>query len=84
MEWMIDAMGWAGAIMVVGAYALLSFRFLSSERYTYHAFNMLGSFWLGIYAFYKHASASMVVNAVWLAIGAVAVARIYAKRTAVD
>lgn len=72
MDMMIEVLGWVGAVMVLGAYALLSARKLPSDSYTYHGINMLGSLFLIIYASYKIAWANVLVNVVWLLIGAAA------------
>lgn len=76
---LMELLGWVGAALVLGAYALLSAGKLSAERYTYHALNLIGSALLGAYALFHGAIASVAVNAVWMLIGAIAVAGIYRK-----
>ncbi len=73
MDMLVEVLGWIGAVMVLGAYALLSARKLPSDSYTYHGINMIGSLFLVIYASYKVAWANVVVNVVWLVIGLIAV-----------
>lgn len=81
----IEIMGWAGAVLVLGAYAFLSLKKLASDSYTYHGLNIAGSVLLGVYALYKDANASFVVNLVWMLIGIGAVLGLYrsgsSKRT---
>ncbi|MFO1242558.1 MAG: hypothetical protein U1E36_05080 [Rickettsiales bacterium] len=73
MDIIIEGLGWIGAIMVLAAYALLSGKKLVSDSYTYHGINMVGSFFLVLYASWKVAWANVLVNVVWLVIGIIAV-----------
>lgn len=68
-----EILGWTGAIMVLGAYALLSMKKLTSDSYAYHGINIVGSAFLAFYAYQKGAGANVLVNVVWLFIGGAAV-----------
>ncbi len=69
----MEIIGWLGAALVLGAYALLSTRKLISDSYSYHGMNIAGSILLAIYAYYHGAHASVAVNVIWLVIGCIAV-----------
>jgi hypothetical protein len=63
-----DGLGWTGATLVLMAYGLLSMGRLKSEQAAYHLLNLTGSLCLAVYAVNLHATASVVVNVIWLAI----------------
>ena len=65
----VEIIGWLGAVLVLGAYTFLSMKKLASDSYTYHGLNIGGSVLLGLYALYKDANASFMVNLVWMLIG---------------
>lgn len=69
-----EILGWVGALMVLGAYALLSMKKFQSDSYLYHGINIVGSAFLAFYAYTKGAGANVLVNVVWLLIGAAAIA----------
>jgi fluoride ion exporter CrcB/FEX len=69
----VEIIGGLGAFSVVGAYGLLSAKKLRSDSYGYHGLNILGSFLLALYAYWKTAVASVAVNVIWLCIGVGAV-----------
>ena len=73
----IEIIGWVGAVLVLGAYTFLSMKKLASDSYTYHGLNIAGSILLGVYALYKDAHASFIVNLVWMIIGIGAVFGLY-------
>lgn len=80
MEFLMEILGWAGAVLVLGAYALLSAQKLSPHTYRYHGLNLLGSVLLAGYAFWHYALASVAVNVIWMGIGLTAVFSLFRKR----
>lgn len=76
----VDGAGWLGALLVLGAYGLLTIKKLSSDDIRYHGLNFVGSVCLAIYALVYHAHASMVVNIIWLLIALWAIATIQTRR----
>lgn len=71
MQLLADALGWVGAVALLLAYALVSFRKLSVQAKTYQALNIFGSFLLIINTAYHHAYPSTAVNVIWILIAIV-------------
>jgi hypothetical protein len=71
MQLLADALGWVGAVALLLAYALVSFRKLSVQAKTYQALNIFGSFLLIINTAYHHAYPSTAVNVIWILIAVV-------------
>jgi hypothetical protein len=70
MTLLIEIIGWAGAVLVLLAYGLLSAHRLSSRSGTYQVLNIGGSVGLLINALWNGAIPSAAVNLIWMAIGA--------------
>lgn len=68
-----NALGWAGAIVYILAYLLLSLKKISSHSTWFNGLNFLGAVGVTIAAFYNHDIPSVVLNVVW---GAIALASI--------
>ena len=79
MENAIDILGWIGAVALLGAYAAVSSGRVAAKGPPYQALNLLGSALLLVNTAYYGALPSTAVNLVWLAIGGVAVARMWTK-----
>ena len=73
MSMVLEAMGWLGACLVLGAYALLSLRKIPSNSYSYQGMNIAGAFLLALYTLEKNAIPSFLLNIVWCFIGLFAV-----------
>jgi len=73
----MEIIGWLGATLVLGAYALLSLHKIVAHSYSYHGMNMLGSAFLATYALYHNAVASVAVNIIWMGIGSFAIYHLY-------
>jgi hypothetical protein len=72
---LLDGAGWIGAVLVIIAYALISFHRLSPTSVLYQALNIVGSILLIINTAWHAAWPSAAVNVVWAAIGLLAVTR---------
>ncbi|MCX8035254.1 MAG: hypothetical protein N3A71_03165 [Candidatus Dojkabacteria bacterium] len=66
---LIELLGVLGAIMILGAYFLLSINYLSADNLFYQLLNILGSLVLLCYSFYKKAWANVGINFIWMIIG---------------
>lgn len=73
MNLLVETVGWTGALLVLGAYGLLSLKKVAGDSTTYQGMNIGGSLLLAMYAFWKDASASLLVNIAWMAIGVSAI-----------
>ena len=81
LEFAIEAVGWAGAALILGAYALLSAGKLTGRSLTYQLMNVVGAAGFVINGSWHGALPSAALNVLWLMIGAVASWRIL-KRNA--
>lgn len=69
MNMLLEIIGWLGALLVLGAYALLSMKKLSPNGYAYHAINIGGAGLLAVYTYSKGAMPSALLNIIWCGIG---------------
>jgi len=68
MKLLIDLLGWSGALLLLGAYACVSFRKLRADGALYQIINGVGSCFLVVNTIYYHAFPSAFVNVVWIGI----------------
>lgn len=68
----LEVVGWVGAASSLCAFSLNSLNIISSQSISYLALNVVGCFFLIMYAFSKKAHASWVLNSIWLLITLVA------------
>lgn len=66
-----EVVGWAGAVMVVGAYVLVTLR---GTSVLYHVLNLLGALGLLVNALHHGAIPSSTVNVVWAFIAVAGIA----------
>ena len=67
-----DGLGWVGAVALLAAYAMLSFRRVSGQSATFQGLNIFGSFLLIINTAYHRAYPSGTVNVFWIVIAVLA------------
>lgn len=72
---LIDIVGWAGAVALLGAYALVSTRRLEGDALSYQLLNLTGGALLIANSFYYGAFPSVGVNMVWIGIAVFAIVR---------
>lgn len=80
MGLVIEIVGWAGALLVLLAYGLLSAHKLNSRSASYQVLNIAGSVGLVINSMWNGAIPSAAVNIIWMAIGAHALWRMLRGR----
>jgi hypothetical protein len=68
MKLLVDALGWGGALILLSAYAAVSFRKIRPDALLFHVSNGLGAVLLVINSAYYHAYPSAFVNVVWIGI----------------
>lgn len=66
---LIEAVGWAGALLILGAYILLSSGRLDGRSRTYQWMNVAGSAGFVINSGWNGALPSAVLNVLWMGIG---------------
>ena len=79
-ELLIEVAGWAGAILILLAYALLSLGRLTGQSAVYQAMNLAGAAGFALNGWWHGALPSASLNVVWGLIGAFALWRILARR----
>ena len=73
MKTAVEVIGWMGAVLILGAYALLSAGKLRSQSLTYHLMNILGAAGFVVNSGWNGALPSAALNVVWIGIGLYAV-----------
>jgi hypothetical protein len=81
LDILIEIAGWLGALLVLGAYLLVTTGRVSGKSALFQSMNALGSALFILNTWWHGAIPSMVLNIVWLAIGTVALARIARLRS---
>jgi len=79
MQWH-DLIGSSGAAMIVAAYALLQFRRISSEALSYSLLNAAGAALILVSLAVDFNLSAFLIEAFWLAISLVGLARHLARR----
>jgi hypothetical protein len=74
----IDVAGWIAAVMILSAYALLSFGKIQSRSHVYQLMNIIGAVGFIINCAWNNAWPSVALNVVWLGIGFYALRRNHA------
>ncbi len=74
---MIDLIGWAGVILVLAAYGLMSISYLDGNSLSYQLLNAAGAAMLVVNSIYLGAYPSVGVNAAWAAIALVMLWRLW-------
>ncbi len=72
----IDIVGWIGAALILGAYALLTAGKVAPRSVTYQGMNFVGALGFIANGWWHGAMPSAVLNVIWAAIGMVALWKI--------
>lgn len=80
MTTIVEIVGWVGAILVLGAYILVSVGRLSGGSALFQGMNVLGAAFFVLNTWWHGAMPSMVLNIVWSAVGVAALWRIWRSR----
>jgi len=76
----VEVAGWIGALLILGAYALLSAGKVTGSSLSYQVMNIVGAAGFVINGWWHGALPSTALNVLWLLIGAVASWRILKRR----
>jgi len=82
MRFVIEAVGWIGAALVLIAYALLSSGRLTGRSAAYQLMNVIGAAGFVVNSGWNGALPSAALNVVWMGIGVAALVRERKKPTA--
>ncbi|MGF7172230.1 fatty acid desaturase [Sphingobium xanthum] len=77
----VEIVGWAGAVLVLGAYILVSAGKLTGTSRAFQWMNAIGAAFFVLNTWWHGAIPSMFVNIIWSGIGIAALWRLYQKRT---
>ena len=80
LDLLSDLLGWIGAALLLGAYALVSTKKVEGDSITYQVLNLLGSAFLIVNSAYYGAYPSVGVNVVWIGIALFAILRVVRRR----
>lgn len=69
LKFLMDGVGWLGAISLLSAYLLVSNNKVDPRTYLYQGLNIFGSFCLIANTYYYGTMALVFLNAVWALIG---------------
>jgi hypothetical protein len=69
MKVAVEVVGWAGAALILGAYALLSAGKLRAESLTYQLMNVFGAAGFMVNSGWNGALPSAALNLIWMGIG---------------
>ena len=83
LEIAIEVIGWAAAVLILAAYALLSFGKLEARGRIYQGMNVLGAAGFIVNSGYNGAIPSAVLNVVWAGIGLFTLGAVWRARKAV-
>ncbi len=65
IEFLMELIGWIGAVFFLVAYYLLITKKWTSDQKVYHVFNILGGLLLSINTVYFQVWAAAAINAIW-------------------
>ncbi|MDP8913131.1 MAG: hypothetical protein M3N39_06105 [Pseudomonadota bacterium] len=77
---LVETAGWAGALLILAAYLLLSMGKVNGRSALYQAMNVVGAAGFIVNGWYHGALPSAVLNVIWMLIGAVALWRILKRK----
>ena len=80
LEFAVEVVGWAGAVLILGAYLLITMGKVTGQSALYQWMNVAGAAGFIVNGWWHGAVPSAALNVVWMMIGGVALWRIWAKR----
>jgi len=79
---MVDIAGWAGAVLILAGYGLLTAGKLTSRDAIYQWMNVVGAVGFIINSAWHSAWPSAILNVIWVGIGVVALSRMAMRKEA--
>lgn len=80
MSLIVEIVGWTGAVLVLGAYILVSMGRLGGQSALFQGMNAIGAAFFVLNTWWHDAIPSMVLNIIWSAIGLASLWRLYRGR----
>ena len=81
LEILVEIAGWAGALLILGGYLLISAGKVTGQSALYQGMNVAGAAGFIVNGWWHGAIPSAALNIVWMLIGAVALWRIRSRRS---
>lgn len=78
---LIEVVGWIGSFEVLIAYGLNMYQRMRSDSLAFTLLNLTGGIFLIIYTIYKEAYPNTFINIVWTVIAALALGRLFMRRS---
>lgn len=69
MQILIEIIGWAGMVLLLSAYALLTLKKLRADRWGYQLMNLTGGLCIAANSLYNQAYPPAALNFIWFIIG---------------
>jgi hypothetical protein len=79
MDW-VDVVGWAGAVLVLAAYGLVSTKRLDGDSFAYQSLNVAGAAVMLINTYVRGALPSAALNVIWIGVGLYVLAKIVLRK----
>lgn len=76
MKNFIEIIGWYGAVAIVGAYFMVSFKMIDASSIVYQILNLSGAIGIVIVSLFKKAYQPAFLNIIWTIIAVVALLKI--------
>jgi hypothetical protein len=80
-EILVEVAGWGGALLILGAYAMLTAERVTSRSSLYQGMNVVGAAGFIVNGWWHGAIPSASLNVIWMLIGVVALWRIRSSST---
>ncbi len=80
LELAVETVGWLGAGLILGAYALLTAGRIQAQSFVYQGMNVVGAAGFIVNSGYYGAIPSAALNVVWAGIGLFAILRLARRR----
>ena len=80
VEIAVEAAGWTGAVLILGAYVLVTAGKVTGQSRLFQWMNVVGAAGFTINGWWHRALPSAALNVIWMGIGLVALWRIWTKR----
>jgi hypothetical protein len=79
MDW-VDIVGWAGAVLVLAAYGLVSTKRLDGDSVAYQTLNVAGAAGMLVNTYVRGALPSAALNVIWIGVGLYVLARVFLRK----
>ena len=80
LDILMEVVGWIGAILILGGYAMLTAGKVTAKSVSYQVMNVVGAAGFIANSSWNGAWPSAILNVIWVGIGVFALARIYGRR----